>query len=90
MTRMSLQELCYLEAQRATRAENELKTARKERTNARQHAAKLTAKVAQLEAENSALRGTAAPQLGRYHRYWIQRFTPAQIIDLARGLEASD
>ena len=75
MQTVTLQELANQQARRATQAERRLAAARKEN-------AALLRRLTALERETKAAR-----HFGRYHRYWIRRFTPEQVVELARGLD---
>lgn len=78
-TPVSLQELANQQARRAVQAERRLESARRDNAN-------LRARIGILEQQIEQLRDRPAPTLGRYHRYWIRRFTPEQVIELARGM----
>lgn len=75
---MTVQELANQQARRAAQLERKLR-------EARQLNAQLMRERTILQNEIQKLRG--ATNLGRYHRYWIRRFTPEQVVELARGLD---
>ncbi len=89
-TKMTLQELCYREATRANRAENRLKTERKELQNVRRYASVLERKIATFEAETEHKTHLSELRLNQYHRYWLDRYNLTAITHLAAGLAELD